>query len=280
MSKVERKKICGIYRIVCKGKNYIGQSRDVASRWKNHKYNALYKIHKNDLYNDMNEYGVEKFSFELIQEFAQDVDQKILNDAEQEYIEKFDSRRNGYNVGREKKVKCVNTGEVFYSAAEARRKYGATVWSQLYCGYEQSRDEGLKFEWVEDGINEAEGRGRGRRVKCTTTGEVFDSYTAANRKYGYTVNQQLYYGQEQSKEGLKFEWLDKESTAYVPTKAHREAIKKAHGRAVKCLETGKIFPSVRDAEKVYGSVVRAMLSGKVYKNKPHKNLHFEYAESN
>ena len=87
---------CGIYKIknLINNKIYIGQSVFIEQRWAAHRYagrNAKdnYPIHK-----AMNEYGIENFSFEIIEE----CDITELNDKEVYWIQFYDSYKNGYNA--------------------------------------------------------------------------------------------------------------------------------------------------------------------------------------
>lgn len=81
----------GIYKITNKnnGKIYIGQSDNVERRISEHK---KYRIPTIDDY--INVLGVENFNFEILEECSkEDLDQK-----EQDYIEKYNSKENGYNI--------------------------------------------------------------------------------------------------------------------------------------------------------------------------------------
>lgn len=62
--------ISGIYKIenLVNHKVYIGQSKDVMLRQKQHFNNAIKKIGKSYLYNSMKHYGVENFSFRILKE--------------------------------------------------------------------------------------------------------------------------------------------------------------------------------------------------------------------
>lgn len=81
----------GIYKITNKqnGKTYIGQSNDIERRLKEHQQTRLITI---DDY--INVLGKENFNFEILEECSLDE----LDKKEQEYIVKFDSINNGYNV--------------------------------------------------------------------------------------------------------------------------------------------------------------------------------------
>lgn len=88
----------GIYKIEnnINHKIYIGQSKDIERRWKDHRTHIYYT--KNDelpLYRAFRKYGIDNFSFKIIEQCAI----KDLNEREKYYIKKFDSVvPNGYNV--------------------------------------------------------------------------------------------------------------------------------------------------------------------------------------
>ena len=63
--------ICGIYKItnIQTGRVYIGQSKDVLARWKEHIADLLKQRHHNKLLTeDFNNYGLISFVAELLQE--------------------------------------------------------------------------------------------------------------------------------------------------------------------------------------------------------------------
>lgn len=86
----------GIYKIenlvnhIC----YIGQSRNIEKRFRQHK-NAIYDndINHYPLYKAIKKYGLENFSFEILEECSIEE----LNIKEKYWIEKFNSFNNGYN---------------------------------------------------------------------------------------------------------------------------------------------------------------------------------------
>lgn len=89
----------GIYKITNKINNkcYIGQSKNISKRWKNHKnsaYNPNEKSYNYPLYRAFRKYGLENFSFEILEECSI----KDLNQKEKYYINKFNSFFNGYNL--------------------------------------------------------------------------------------------------------------------------------------------------------------------------------------
>lgn len=89
--------VCGIYKIADKttGSIYIGQSKDIASRWKQHIKCGLGidAPSTNKLYNRMQEIGVWNFTFELLQECPANK----LNEKESFWINMYESNKIGLN---------------------------------------------------------------------------------------------------------------------------------------------------------------------------------------
>lgn len=76
-------KICGIYKITSpNSKVYIGQSRDIIERWKEHKKMRV----KTKLTNSLSKYGIENHIFEIIEECAME----DLNCRERYWQDEFD----------------------------------------------------------------------------------------------------------------------------------------------------------------------------------------------
>lgn len=84
----------GIYKITNKinGKSYIGQSIDIERRWKEHRRSI--GLNKNSLYLDFEKYGIDNFTFEILEECATE----MLNEREHYWIEYYDTYNNGYNL--------------------------------------------------------------------------------------------------------------------------------------------------------------------------------------
>ena len=93
-----KEKVCGIYKITnLKTKQcYVGQSVDVAQRWKDHCKCGLgiEASATNKLYNSMQKDGVWNFSFELLEECPREK----LNEAEKRWIEIYRSNEIGFNL--------------------------------------------------------------------------------------------------------------------------------------------------------------------------------------
>jgi group I intron endonuclease len=75
---------------------YIGQAKDVASRWSQHCKRGVGADTptKNKLYPAMLEYGVENFTFEIIEDCELDK----LNEREKYWQEFFKAKEFGYSI--------------------------------------------------------------------------------------------------------------------------------------------------------------------------------------
>lgn len=91
------KKVCGIYKITNLKTHqcYVGQSVDVAQRWKQHCKCGLgiEASATNKLYNSMQKDGIYSFSFELMEECPREQ----LNEKEKFWIELYQSNIYGFN---------------------------------------------------------------------------------------------------------------------------------------------------------------------------------------
>ena len=92
---------CGIYKITnqINGKCYVGQSVNIKRRWRSHKtkaFNPLDTQYECPLYRAIRKYGLENFSFEILEECLKEE----LNEKESSYIKKYNSNSEscGYNL--------------------------------------------------------------------------------------------------------------------------------------------------------------------------------------
>ena len=122
----------GIYKItnLITNKIYIGQSVDIERRWKQHiesSKNPTNSSYYNQLYTDFRHYGVNNFSFEIL-ETIDKKDKKLLNELELKYMKKFDTLKSGYNIaaaaGQSICLEDIDTEErLFFSSFESVEKW-------------------------------------------------------------------------------------------------------------------------------------------------------------
>ena len=118
-------KISGIYKITntvtCDF--YIGSSKNVKSRWASHKCKSTWKkCQNNQMYLDMQKYGVDKFVFQILEV----VEIEQLKEKEQEFIETLKptynrNRADGLNIERKKEYNKEYQKK--YEKTEKRKKY-------------------------------------------------------------------------------------------------------------------------------------------------------------
>ena len=87
---------CGIYKIqnIENNKIYIGQSIDIAQRWREHRSDALINRDNSILHKAIKKYGEFNFSYEIIEECSKEK----LNEREIYWIQYYNSMiPNGYN---------------------------------------------------------------------------------------------------------------------------------------------------------------------------------------
>ena len=90
-------KIIGIYKITntITGDFYIGSSKNVKNRWAVHKCPSTWnRCPNNQMYLDMQKYGLDKFEFEILAE----VEENFLKEKEQQFIEMLKPTYNDRNA--------------------------------------------------------------------------------------------------------------------------------------------------------------------------------------
>lgn len=116
-------KISGIYKItsIVTNECYVGSSKDVNHRCAQHKCPSTWKKYPNNsLYLDMQKYGLDKFSFEILEETTN------LKEREQYYIGLLkpsynDRRASGLDIERQKEYHKEYEQSEKYK--EVKRKY-------------------------------------------------------------------------------------------------------------------------------------------------------------
>lgn len=133
-------KISAVYKVTnnVTGDFYIGSSVDVKKRWKDHKVPSTRKNRPNMLlYRAMQEYGLDSFSFEILEE----VEPESLRQEEQKFIDTLNPTYNdrnsyGWNVERRKNSRTKSHKKYQQSdrGREVRRKASNKYYNRL-CSY-------------------------------------------------------------------------------------------------------------------------------------------------
>ena len=129
-------KICAVYKITntVTGDFYIGSSKDVKRRWKEHKCPSnLNKQPNNPMYLDMKKYGVDKFVFEVLAE----VEAGSLKVTEQKFIELLKPTYNNINAKGwdiERYKESQRKAQKKYNKSDKGKKAVNKYYSQL-CSY-------------------------------------------------------------------------------------------------------------------------------------------------
>ena len=139
-------KICGVYKITntINGKLYVGSSKDITSRWDQHKRKLNNETHGNPhLQNAWLMYGGENFKFEIIEECSSD----IQFEREQYYLDllnPFDG--NGYNIVRRISEKYTSDNYIEKVCERCHKPYATFSNRAKYC--DQCREE-IKNNFLE-----------------------------------------------------------------------------------------------------------------------------------
>lgn len=217
-----REKVCGIYKItnLINGKVYIGQSNDIEDRWRDHKWISTQenKIeYSYPLYRAFRKYGLENFSFEVIEQCPEE----DLNEKEIYYIEFYRAyfhyeNSNGYNqtLGgegtrgkkisdetREKiRISCtgrkssrtktvISEGKTFRNAEECANYYGISKgtlkqWlTGRYCMPLEWYEKGLRYE--EKSMEDYEIR---NKILVICDDKIFNSIKECANYYNVSYN--------------------------------------------------------------------------------------------
>ena len=141
-------KISAVYKITntVTGDFYIGSSKNIKSRWKDHKKPSVWnKNPNNPMYQDMMKYSVNKFEFQILAE----VESEYLKETEQQFIETlkptYNNRRaNGWDIERYKE----------YEKTDKRKKAKKEYCSQLcYYNNETLTLSALRYRFMRKGLS-------------------------------------------------------------------------------------------------------------------------------
>ncbi len=178
------------------GQVYIGQTNNIATRWKPSAYKNCTKF-----YNAIQHYGWNNFDHEIL---ASNLTLAEANELETKYIIQYDSINKGFNLStggdaklasQETKVKMSNTRKGV-PKTEAHKQ----AISNALKGYKQTEEH-------KQNNRKAQHR---KCVECVETGIKYDSLAEAERQTGIlgeTISRQIR-GKQKSTQGLHWRFID------------------------------------------------------------------------
>lgn len=141
-------RISGVYKIenTVTGDFYVGSSKNVEKRWKQHKCSSIWKRYPNSrMYQGMQKYGTDRFVFEILEE----VEPGHLKEKEQQFIETLNptynsNNANGLDVERRKEyIKKYQQSEK--GKKSSKKYYQSERGREVKKKYYKKRDNQLCF---------------------------------------------------------------------------------------------------------------------------------------
>ena len=309
----------GIYKITNKLNNkcYIGQSIDIENRWRQHIYESKTLRRGCQIHLAINKDGIDNFTFEVLEECL--LDKSILNEREKYWIKYYNSFSGGYNMtpGGQGEDNYQYDPELIhqlwdegYSVGLIQKIVGCgrTTINNRLKGYKDynsrtSHSRGILLAIKQGKMNHLHigdyySFSNEQKVFFTNNitvhqysinGDYIASYNSlseAARAIGKvqsgnetnigrclkdTNNQKLAYG---------YQWSKEKVDKLPPVPVHL-------GKLVRCIETGQIFHSTREAANWCGlkscSPIKDYLARRGYKSagkhpETNEKLHWEYIE--
>jgi group I intron endonuclease len=229
--------IIGIYKItnIINGKVYIGQSINIKKRWNQEKHGRGINNHLNSSFN---KYGIGNFTFEILKviEYYTPSLQSILNDYEDFYIKEYNSTDNryGYNKQQGGRVGFTITEETRLKASLAQK--GKKQSQETINKRKETRKNNTGFKHSEETKKKISKSHQGIKPNKETR-----ELMSKNRL-----------GKEKAKDSS---WFN-------------------HLRPVICIETGMVYKSVAEAQRVTG--IRSIYNYVNNTRKPKNGYHWEY----
>lgn len=253
--------MCGIYKIenLINGKVYIGKSIDIDNRIRNHKsesFNPISNSYDTAIHRAIRKYGVDNFSFEVIEECNRD----DLNEKEQYWIDYYNTFKQGYNMtlGGEGRPmidasRIYDLWDIGLSIAEISENTGHTKYTIILILKEY------------DKYNNKESYKRGRKNTVKKTGKSILQYDL----FGNFINQYQSIAEASKNTGIKrtnitnclrghqlsagdYQWIydgENEPKCYNAQSTNKQRL------IVQCDLHGnyiKIYPSAIDAARAVG----------------------------
>lgn len=238
----EINKICGIYKITSpSGKIYIGQSKDIKTRWsryRNSQYNRQPRI-----CNSLKKYGAENHQFDIIEYCSED----DLDCSERFWQDEFDVMgKNGLN--------CVLTqcGEKRQVMAREARDRAANKRR----GHKNSPETIMRMR---EAAKNRETKNRGKKVRNKKTHEIYETTKEVSKLLGIDTGTLTRYLKGKAVNKTDFEYLDE---SLRPT----NMVFNENNTLILDLNTGVFYYSIVEANKVVrvcSTLFSRMLNGHI-----------------
>lgn len=257
----------GIYKItnMINNKVYIGQAQDIKRRWKEHRFSS--KQGSTVLYLAMRKYGIENFSFEIIEECSMEE----MSEKEIFYIKQYNSyvhaeNSNGYNMTlggegnrgflvsmktrkkiSESKKGIFPTEETRRKLSELRRGEGNSMFNKQH-----SLETKKKISENKKGCNKGEKSFNSKKVVC----EGIEFNCARECAEYYSVKYSTMYSWLNNQRKIPKEWNDRGLSYVESLDKEKEVCKGRKGRnnpnskRVVCEDIE--FDCVKDCAEYYG----------------------------
>ena len=153
------KKISAVYKVTntISGEFYVGSSKDVKKRWNAHKCPSVWNRYPNNrMYRDMQTYGIEAFTFEVLAEFPQE----LLRIKEQETIETLHPTYNSidaYITDEEQKAYKKAIDKAYREAHKEERNAKAKAYHEAHKEEKKAKNKAYREAHKEEikAINKA-----------------------------------------------------------------------------------------------------------------------------
>lgn len=147
-------KICGVYKItnIANCKIYVGSSKDIENRWKQHMDALTKKEHANThLQNAWNKYGCQSFKFEIIEE----CDPSVQFEREQFYLNTLNPfGDHGYNIVRQISKQYMSDNYMVKKCERCGDNYNTFSHLSKYCELCRREMEEESKDWWKYWVNE------------------------------------------------------------------------------------------------------------------------------
>lgn len=149
---------CGIYKIenLITHHIYIGQSTNIDTRWRRHKDDVHSGKKDYPLYRAINKYGIDNFSFEIIEECSKEA----LDEREQFWIKYYNSYKDGYNqTTGGQGAKCCGSSLNYKQVETIREELRKTYKTNIEIANEYKVSENIisgintGYYWYEDDVS-------------------------------------------------------------------------------------------------------------------------------